>query len=145
PAFRPRGWDERRSCHTNWDTRWNNYNQSNDNWWNNNRWSNNRDNDNWWNRNQWDNRWSSLNNNNRFDDNRMDQLQRSLAERIRHGSKDGSLSADEASQLRNRFRDIERQEQRFRSGGFTANERQQLDTSLNRLNRDISRERHDND
>ena len=130
PAFRPRGWDERRSCNTNWDTRWNNYNQSNDNWWN---------------RNQWDNRWSSLNNNNRFDDNRIDQLQRSLAERIRHGSKDGSLSADEASQLRNRFRDIERQEQRFRSGGFTANEREQLDNRLNRLNRDISRERHDND
>jgi hypothetical protein len=160
PAFRPRGWDERRWCSTNWDNRWHNSdqwnnnwrndnqwanNRGNDNWWNNNQWANNRGNDNWWNNNQWANNRGNDNrgNNNGSTNNGIDQMQRSLATRIRSGRKDGSLSADEATQLRDKFRNIERQEDRFRSGGFNANERQQLSNSMNRLSREIRRERHD--
>src|SRR4030095_3561803 len=102
PSFRPRGWDERRWTSTNWDNRFNDNNR-----WD-NRWSNNRGND----YDRWrsdDNRWF----NNRGNDNRwtnngddIDQRQQRLAKQLQGGSQDGSLSTDEASPLRNRFRDI---------------------------------------
>jgi len=67
-------------------------------------------------------------------------------QRIQQGVRQGDLTRGEARGLQREARDIRREERAFRSDGrFTAAERREVHRDLDRLSRDIRRERHDGD
>lgn len=72
--------------------------------------------------------------------------QRFQQQRIQQGVRQGDLTRGEARHLQREKRDIRREERAFRSDGrFTATERREVHRDLDRLSRDIRRERHDGD
>lgn len=67
-------------------------------------------------------------------------------QRIQQGVRQGDFTRGEARGLQREARDIRREERAFRSDGrFTATERREVHRDLDRLSRDIRRERHDGD
>jgi hypothetical protein len=73
----------------------------------------------------------------------INQRQAQLDQRIDVGVRNGSLTRNEASQLRDEFRDIERLEARYRSNGLSQWERNDLDARFDRLSAQIRHQRHD--
>lgn len=70
--------------------------------------------------------------------------QANLERRIMVGIRNGSLSRREATALRAQFRQIEQLEARYRRGGLSSWERQDLDRRFDRLSAQIREERRDN-
>jgi hypothetical protein len=66
-------------------------------------------------------------------------------QRIQRGVRSGQLTRDEARGLRERRRDIQRERRDYRSDGtITRDERRDIHRDRGELNRQIYRERHDN-
>ncbi len=64
--------------------------------------------------------------------------------RIRQGVRSGELTRDEAKTLLEERREIRQEERAYKSdGSYTAAERAEVRGDLNRLSRDIYREKHD--
>ena len=70
--------------------------------------------------------------------------QANLERRIMVGIRNGQLSRREATRLRADFRQIANLEARYRRGGLSAWERQDLDRRFDRLSAQIRQERRDN-
>lgn len=75
----------------------------------------------------------------------INQRQANLDRRIDQGIRNGTLSRTEAYRLRAEFRDIARLETRYRAGGLTMAERNDLDRRFNRLSAEIRDQRNDRD
>lgn len=75
----------------------------------------------------------------------LNQRQDRLNDRIVIGLRNGSLTRNEASQLRGESREIARIEARYRVGGLSNWERADLDRRFDRLDRQIARQTHDRD
>lgn len=77
----------------------------------------------------------------------INQRQRDLDAKIDMGVRNGGLTAREASDLRNEFQSIARQEARYRASGrgLTQVERAGLEQRLDRLDRQVARNRADDD
>ena len=90
-----------------------------------------------WNSVRWDDRkWDGRYNINRRED--------ELSARVKHGERDGSLSHEEARELRHESRSIEKAEERRRAdGNLSANDRRALDRRMDNMSREIHQERHD--
>src|SRR5262245_55162025 len=74
----------------------------------------------------------------------INQRQASLDQRIDVGVRNGSLTRNEAMQLRSEFRDLARLEARYRSSyGLSQAERRDLDRRFDALSQRIRYERHD--
>ena len=70
--------------------------------------------------------------------------QANLERRIMVGVRNGALSRREATTLRAAFRQIAQLEARYRRGGLSAWERQDLDRRFDRLSNQVREERRDN-
>lgn len=75
----------------------------------------------------------------------IDARQSNLERRINVGIRNGSISRREATALRSQFRQIANLEARYRRGGLSNWERQDLDRRFDRLSSMIRDERHDRD
>jgi hypothetical protein len=75
----------------------------------------------------------------------INQQERDIALRIDQGVRNHSLTAAEARDLRGQLNGVERLEARYRKGGFTAWERNDLQRRLNALSARVRAERHDRD
>jgi hypothetical protein len=75
----------------------------------------------------------------------INERQARLDDRIEAGMRSGDLSRREALSLRAEFRDLSGLEARYRAGGLSAWERQDLDRRFDRLSVRIRDDRRDND
>ena len=75
------------------------------------------------------------------------ERQQRQRDRIETGRDEGDLSRREAARLRDRSRDIaeDRRDARADDGYVDRRERRQIDREQDRLNRDIRKQRHDDD
>jgi hypothetical protein len=73
----------------------------------------------------------------------INQRQANLYNRIEQGVRNGSLTRQEASQLRGRFVALNNLEARYRRGGLTMWERRDLDQRFDALSASIRWQRHD--
>jgi hypothetical protein len=75
----------------------------------------------------------------------INQRQATLDQRIDGGIRNGSLTRNEARQLRSDFQGIARLEARYRSNGLSNRERADLDRRFDTLSARIKYDRHDRD
>lgn len=73
----------------------------------------------------------------------IDQRQADIESRIENGIRGGDLTRDEAQRLRGEFRDISDMEMRYRQGGMTDWERDDLNRRFDALSIHLQFERHD--
>ena len=73
----------------------------------------------------------------------INEREANISQRIDAGVRDGSLTRDEAYRLRSRLNEIQRLEQRYRYGGISPSERNDLMNRLGALSQDVYRQRHD--
>ena len=73
----------------------------------------------------------------------INQRQANQFARIQQGIRNGALTQAEANRLRAQFQALNRLEQRYRVGGLSLRERQDLDRRFNDLSRRIRTQKHD--